>query len=639
MPPRRRPRPPAAPTPPAPPPYEIGSRVRLQGAPRPPHPGGTAPAVRPLRVFTLDPSVSFRLGGIATVQVPYEPLRPGPAGALFEIDATGAPHDMPVDLLDLEDPALLLAGGLSPSPANGRFHLQMVYAVCSATYALFRRALGRVIVWSCGATDGDRVPPLRVQPFLLQNTRNAFYDREQGCLAFGWFAAGADPAGFTVPKGRIFTGLSHDVVVHETTHALLDALRSEFQTPTNTDVLGFHEGFADVVALLQHFSYPGVVAQAIRDARGSRSRATLLTSLAQEFGYARSKGKPTPLRTAIDVSGLAAFDADALAGATEGDAPPRYTPDMEAHAMGSVLASAVFEAFVTVFRRKSERYLRIAGIAPDAIGQANLEGELLAALAQEASDVASRFLDICIRAIDYCPPVDMELGEYLRALITADTDVVADDRWGYREALMRSFRRRHVFPDHVRFMTEDALRWDAPTEPLEIPELAFRNLRFDGDPGRPADPDEALRQAHALGRIVNTPEHARTLRLVAPGATRPTSIEYAGPPRVESVRCARRVAPDGSVLFDLVAEVTQSATVRAEGELFDTYGGCTLVIDPFGRVRYAVSKRLDSQSRHSRQHAVMNGALRAYWIKDRKRKDGGRYRPAAGTFRMLHAMT
>ena len=24
---------------------------------------------------------------------------------------------------------------------------------------------------------------------------------------------------------------------------------------------------------------------------------------------------------------------------------------------------------------------------------------------------------------------------------------------------MRSFRRREIFPDHVRFMTEDAVRW------------------------------------------------------------------------------------------------------------------------------------------------------------------------------------
>jgi hypothetical protein len=145
----------------------------------------------------------------------------------------------------------------------------------------------------------------------------------------------------------------------------------------------------------------------------------------------------------------------------------------------------VFEAFVTVFRRKSERFLRVAGIAPDRIGQADLSDALVSCLAAEASDVASRMLDICIRAIDYCPPIDLRLGEYLRAIVTADADVVAADRWGFREALMRSFRRRDIFPDGVRYMTEDALRWEPPPRELVIEALAFRSLRFAGDPGRP----------------------------------------------------------------------------------------------------------------------------------------------------------
>ena len=71
-----------------------------------------------------------------------------------------------------------------------------------------------------------------------------------------------------------------------------------------------------------------------------------------------------------------------------------------------------------------------------------LNDALVKAIAQEASDVAGQFLNICIRAIDYCPPADMELGEYLRAIITADGDIERTDKWGFREALMRSFRRR-----------------------------------------------------------------------------------------------------------------------------------------------------------------------------------------------------
>ena len=50
-------------------------------------------------------------------------------------------------------------------------------------------------------------------------------------------------------KGEsVFTCLSHDVIVHELTHALLDGLRPHFTIPTQIDVLAFHEAFADLIA-------------------------------------------------------------------------------------------------------------------------------------------------------------------------------------------------------------------------------------------------------------------------------------------------------------------------------------------------------------------------------------------------------
>lgn len=78
---------------------------------------------------------------------------------------------------------------------------------------------------------------------------------------------------------------------------------------------------------------------------------------------------------------------------------------------------------------------------------------------EQASKLASHFLAICIRAIDYCPPVDLELGEYLRALITADYDLVPDDRWAYREALIDAFRHRRIYPPNVTSLSEESLRW------------------------------------------------------------------------------------------------------------------------------------------------------------------------------------
>jgi hypothetical protein len=614
-------------------PYEISARVARQARTEPSLATAGRPSVRPLRIYALDPSVSYRLGGVALVDVPYEPLAPGPVGGLFSVECTNVPHPLEATPLDLDDPSLLLSSGLAPTPANGQFHLQMVYAVCMLTYAAFRRALGRDLAWACEPAAGEDWTRLRIRPFAMRE-RNAYYDREEGGLSFGWFRAGKEPAGHTIPGGLVFTALSHDVVAHETAHALLDALRSEFSSPMNGDVLGFHEGFSDVIALLQHFSFPDVVAAGIHEARGSLGNATLLTGLAREFGYATShRGGVLPLRSAVDVEHIDTFDADRLLVAGAKDGPLAYAPGMEPHTMGTVLVSAIFEAFATVFRRKSERYFQLAGIDPNEIGRASMPETLVRILADEASALAGQFLNICIRAIDYCPPVDMDLGEYLRALITADMDMVPDDKWCYREALMRSFQRRRIFPDNVDFMSVDAVRWQPPTNPLRVPQLAFGELYFNGDPAHAASEKELLRQATILGAFVTTPDVARALHLVPPGAKLPGNVTYAAPPIVQSVRTTRRVTSSGSVLFDLVAEVTQACTIEHSRELMDFMGGCTLIIDPFGDVRYAVFKRLDSADRQARQYEAIKGPLRRYW-----KKTGKQLVKREGTFRMLHGV-
>ena len=607
--------------------YEVSERVARQALVRPYERDRSGPLVRPLRIYTLDPSVSDRQGGVATVSVPYEKLAAGPVGSLFDVRCERVPKPLEAAPLDLDDPHLLLSSGLAPTPSNGRFHLQMVYAVCSLTYAVFKRALGREIAWAIPpAADGSL--RLILRPFGFRG-RNAGYNRETGDISFGYFEAGTAPAGFIVPKGLICTALSHDIIAHETTHALLDGLRSSFMNPTNVDVPAFHEALADLVALFLHFTYPDVVEQAIRDWRSSTPHGSLLTDIAREFGHARSRSNISALRSGVDVEGIMAFDSDALA--SKESRPLRYGETEEPHALGTVLVSAVFEAFTTIVKRKTARYFRIAGLTLQDLGGATVGDPLIRAIAQEASDVAGQFLNICVRAVDYCPPADIELGEYLRALITADSDLEPTDKWGFREALMRSFRRRQIFPDHVKFMTEDAVRWQSPADRLRIPGLAFSELQFDGDPGQPASVKELNRQARALGRFVTNPKHARAFQLVAPAATLPKRVIQASPPQVESVRVSRRAAPDGRILFDLIGEVTQACTVKVGGDLFEMNGGCTVVIDPNGSVRYAIYKRLTSEARQQRQHAAMTGPLKSLW-----KKTGRRFELQRDVLRLVH---
>jgi hypothetical protein len=599
-------------------PYTIGPRVDLQVRTRPYVPKNDEPLYRPLRIYSIDPADASTVGGIATVNVPYEPLEPGPVGELFEVDMVNGITGEAYSKADLDERRVLLEDGRDPTPTDPRFHAQMVYAVASQTYRRFRSALGRDIAWRFLRLDDekDKGPVrLKLRPFAYGN-RNAEYDRVSGEIKFGFFRADKMVAGKNLGGGFVFTALSHDIIVHEVSHALLDGLRSRFLVPTCVEVLAFHEAFADLVALLQHFSYSDVVSNAMAKSRGRLEGAAVLCEIARQFGNTtQSSYAARALRTAIDVEGLV---SDRGTSATR---PAQYSSDLEIHTMGSVLVSAVFEAYLTIFRKKSERLFRIAAIDPDDEHRPSLNVSLVRALADLASKTAQQLLNICIRAIDYCPVIDMQLGEYLRAVITADRDLMRADPWGYRDALMDGFRRRGIFPAGVDFLSEDAVIWRAPDHDLPpIPGLAFNDLRFDGDPGRPSSVDELRRQARMLGEFISDPARHGAFGLTKPGPN--ASGNLVKPPCVQSIRCARRVAPDDSLQFDLVAEVTQECDVNRLGnEAFSFYGGSTIVIAPDGNVRLVISKRVDNVQRMEQQHSEMTGALSGFWESKEGRRE------------------
>jgi hypothetical protein len=541
------------------------------------------PVYRPLQIFTLDSAARSTDGAMAVINVPYEELTRGPKGSLFEVEA--ADGDVALTAVDLDDHRVLITQGLRPSAANHQFHQQMVYAVCSSVYATFRTALGRRIAWGFDRKDEKGVTRLKLRPHVAREGANAVYDPIAGEIRFGYFPAPEPEDG--VPKGRnvagspVFTCLSHDIIVHELTHALIDGMRSHFLEPTGPDVAGFHEGFADLMAILQHFNYEGVVRSQILQSNGHLDRTGLLLGIAESFGLTLGTGGT--LRSAIDSA----------------SARRLYSRNLEAHELGSVFLSAVFDAYCSIYERKIRRFRRIAG------DHETLSAELADVLTTEASKLANQFLLLCVRALDYCPPVDLELGEFLRALITADRDLVPDDPWGYREAFIDRFAARGIYPAHVMQLSEEALGWSGLQRPMpNIQRLSFAELRFAGDPASPASADELEEQARALGTIATQPENLVLFGLVA--ANDPTlGDSRVAPPCVQSIRTSRRVGPDGQIVFDLIAEVTQSRFVRdpvdhAEREFV---GGATLILGPNGDIRYAIVKSILNEKRLARQLA------------------------------------
>src|SRR5262245_56611048 len=127
------------------------------------------------------------------------------------------------------------------------------------TLVRFEHALGRRVGWSF------RAHQLNVAPHAMVDA-NAFYSPLDQGLVFGYFTG--------LSGNTVYTSLSHDVVVHETTHALVDALRENYMLLSSPDQAAFHEGYADVIALLSVFSQRELVEKLLsaQDAEARRTR-------------------------------------------------------------------------------------------------------------------------------------------------------------------------------------------------------------------------------------------------------------------------------------------------------------------------------------------------------------------------------
>ena len=633
----------------------------MPASPRITPPPKRPPSSRSLRAFAFDPSFNWQLDTAVinqiTLQVPWEELRPGPVGEYLEVVDVDPASGCCYAPVDLNDANLLAMDGLDPAEGDPQFHQQMVYAVAMTTIRNFERSLGRRVLWSdAGAEQGYAfVRRLRVHPHALREA-NAFYSPRKKALLFGYFPASTSDPGHNLPGGTVFACLSHDIVAHETTHALLDGLHRRFIEPSNGDTLALHEAFADIVALFQHFSYPAVLRQQIAATRGDLAEQNALAALAYQFGQAI--GSYGALRDA-----LGTVDPETKEWKPRKPDPADIQTTHEPHGRGAILVAAVFDAFLAIYKSRIADLLRIATGGTGVLPQGDIHPDLAERMAREASNTAGHVLNMCIRALDYCPPVDVDFGDYLRALVTADRDLVPDDDRRYRISMIEAFRRRGIYPRGVRSLSGENLCWAGP-EPEDLPK--FRRLLPKADLAQ-VRPDWSLtsdrRKAWEETRAGAAKIHewlagpgrplARCVGL-ALEAKAPRSIDRGkdGLPKFEvhSVRPARRVGPDGDSRMDLVIEVTQKRRGYADPSLqadvdkgkvepldpdFWFRGGCTILIDLDSReVRYAIGKGIASASRLDRQRRFLSGdsdgSLAATYFGD------PRVREDAEPFALLH---
>jgi hypothetical protein len=439
--------------------------------------GASPPTWRRLEIFAIDPSADTSIANVAisrcVLPVRWEPLAPGPIGEYIEVIDVDPSSNSVYDPVDLDDKHLVAQNGLTPSEGSPQFHQQMVYAVAMKTIENFERALGRRIIWSerlydeSGKVidfkkDSDRyVRRLRIYPHALREA-NAYYSPPKKSLLFGYFNAATTDPRDELPGGTVFAALSHDIIAHEITHAILDGMHRRLLDPTNQDMLAFHEGFADIVAIFQHFTLPGLLLDQMQRTRGNLNRVdSFLSTLAVQFGRATMRGGA--LRNA-----LGKFDPD---GERIKADPSELARTIEPHDRGAILVAAVFEAFLLIYESRVRDLRRIATGGTGVLPTGDIHPDLARRFADEAERAAQQVLTICIRAVDYLPPADVTFGDYLRALITADTVVNPDDPRRDRVAFIEAFRNHGIYPLDVRSLGEDSLRW------IRLPEEEWRAIK------------------------------------------------------------------------------------------------------------------------------------------------------------------
>ncbi|WP_192245106.1 S8 family serine peptidase [Mesorhizobium silamurunense] len=621
------------------------------------------PPQRRLRIYALDPSVAKRLDSVsvyqATLSVPWDdepsadkPLQPGPIGEYLEVVDVDPASDRVYDPVDLNDKVLLALDGLPPSEGNPKFHQQMVYAVAMTTIGHFERALGRRALWAphysqSPGRSGDMtvkahyVPRLRIYPHALR-AENAYYSPEKKALLFGYFPATSNEGDVTTPGTTVFSCLSSDIIAHEMSHALLDGLHRRFQEASNPDVPAFHEAFADIVALFQHFTLKELVNFEIGNARGDVSAASLLSGIAKQFG--EGSGRAGPLR---EYGGAGMADLD-------------YDKTFEAHDRGSILVFAVYQAFIAIADRRTDDLIQLATGGTGILPAGTLHPNLVERLTDEVAKTARQMLTMCIRALDYCPAVDITFGEYLRALITADRDAYPDDPLHYRLAFLESFRKWKLLPRDVRTISEETLAWSAPEDPsppwlkglLAKVDLGWNQKLKRSEIFALNDRNryalwKAMHKAFAsdpdlykqFGLLPDLPRYNEDGTVMHPPKKGETTFD------IYSVRPTRRVEPDGSFRVEVVAVIQQRIPITFDGSpapqgvnkgdgFFWFRGGATIIIDPregFEEMRYAIIKNTGSADRQKRQAQTVSAnylsPLRALYF-------GGE---VSEPFAMLHA--
>ena len=314
---------------------------------------------------------------------------------------------------------------LGPSKRDSlQFHQVNVWAIVQSILNMYESpfALGRPIPWGTGGTR------LYIVPHAGYG-ENAFYDRHSKSLQFYYYGSDEDPK---------YTCLSHDIIAHETGHAILDGIRPHYYQFTSLQTAAFHEFIADLTAIMAALRNNSVRKETARMTEGDLFRENVISLIAEEFG-------------GVVLGEAALRDADNALNMESDELTGSYIP----HDWSRVLTGAMYEILVEIARMYLE--------------EVREDGKKASPL-QALWWATQRFGRIALQPLDFCPPVDIRFIDYARAVLhnfRLNEPADSPRRSEYEQLIRRVFHERKICcgpPENCESCELDVVemprRWD-----------------------------------------------------------------------------------------------------------------------------------------------------------------------------------
>lgn len=329
------------------------------------------------------------------------PVTTGPIGPRLAVFDYNRDHDV------VFRPATVEKDGSFPryDIDDLRFHQLNAYAIAARAIGMVEDELGRSLSWGFESSRLNVLPHVGLM-------RNAFYsEATKSIQLFSFHREDGKP---------YHTALAHDVVAHETGHALLDSVRDRYTEITDPETAALHEAIGDLTAVMAALSFDSVQ-KAISDEEGHLLANNVVADVADGF-TGDSPDATAPLRNLAQLKDPAVFE-----------------DETNPHVLSLKLSQAAYLAY--------RQFVEVR------IGRGDDRFRAL----NKAHRALQRML---IRGLDFLPPAGGTFADYAHGVLAADAIAHPEDELGFRATFRKILEQRHVIEaeaDGERIMDQ---KWD-----------------------------------------------------------------------------------------------------------------------------------------------------------------------------------